>query len=172
MYKRQELEKIVQKHIEDWHLEAGFARWIEKENLFCSTLVDRIVPGRIRDQREVDELNQINGYEDQLLDVGEVFGVWYIEGPAELEDRLPFKRAGLNVHVVEQVAPYKKRKVRILNGAHTGFVLGAYLAGENIVRDCMEDEVIHGFMNKILYDEVIPILPLDREDCELSLIHI
>ena len=161
-----ELEKIVQKHIEDWHLEAGFARWIEKENLFCSTLVDRIVPGRIRDQREVDELNQINGYEDQLLDVGEVFGVWYIEGPAELEDRLPFKRAGLNVHVVEQVAPYKKRKVRILNGAHTGFVLGAYLAGENIVRDCMEDEVIHGFMNKILYDEVIPILPLDREDCE------
>ncbi|MDD5846348.1 MAG: tagaturonate reductase, partial [Lachnospiraceae bacterium] len=64
------------------------------------------------------------------------------------------------------VAPYKKRKVRILNGAHTGFVLGAYLAGFDIVRDCMHDEAIHTFMNRMLYDEVIPILPLDRDDCE------
>ncbi len=64
------------------------------------------------------------------------------------------------------MAPYKKRKVRILNGAHTGFVLGAYLAGFDIVRDCMHDEAIHTFMNRMLYDEVIPILPLDRDDCE------
>ena len=62
------------------------------------------------------------------------------------------------------MSPYKKRKVRILNGAHTGFVLGAYLAGENIVRDCMHDETIKGFMNKMLYDEVIPTLPLDKDD--------
>ena len=106
------------------------------------------------------------GYEDDLLDVGEVFGVWYIEGPKELEEKLPFQKSGLNVHVVPEVAPYKKRKVRILNGAHTGFVLGAYLAGKNIVRECMQDETIHGFMNRVLFDEVIPILPLDKADCE------
>ena len=128
--------------------------------------MDRIVPGRIRDPKEVEELTKENGYEDALLDVGEVFGVWYIEGPKALEDKLPFKKAGLNVHVVPEVAPYKKRKVRILNGAHTGFVLGAYLAGQDIVRDCMHNETIHAFMNKILYDEVIPILPLDKADCE------
>ena len=68
------------------------------------------------------------------------------------------------VFVVPDMSPYKKRKVRILNGAHTGFVLGAYLAGENIVRDCMHDEVIKGFMNKMLYEEVIPTLPLDKND--------
>ena len=106
------------------------------------------------------------GYEDDLLDVGEVFGVWYIEGPKELEEKLPFQKSGLNVHVVPEVAPYKKRKVRILNGAHTGFVLGAYLAGKNIVRECMQNETIHGFMNRLLFDEVIPILPLDKADCE------
>lgn len=111
-------------------------------------------------------MDRENGYEDQLKDVGEVFGVWYIEGPKELEDKLPFKRAGLNVHVVPEVAPYKKRKVRILNGAHTGFVLGSYLAGKNIVRECMQDDTIHSFMNKLLFDEVIPILPLDKKDCE------
>ncbi|MCR5715886.1 MAG: tagaturonate reductase [Lachnospiraceae bacterium] len=161
-----ELEKCVLKHIEDWKLGEDFKAWIENENLFCSTLVDRIVPGRIRDAKEVAQLNEENGYEDDLLDVGEVFGVWYIEGPKELEDRLPFKKSGLNVHVVPEVAPYKKRKVRILNGAHTGFVLGAYLAGQDIVRDCMHNESIHGFMNKMLYEEVIPILPLDKADCE------
>ena len=161
-----ELEKVVEKHIADWGLGEDFLKYIKEECLFCSTLVDRIVPGRIRDPKEVEELNKIHGYEDPLLDVGEVFGVWYIEGPAWLEEKLPFKKAGLNVHVVPEVAPYKKRKVRILNGSHTGFVLGAYLSGQEIVRDCMHNDTIRGFMNKLLFDEVIPILPLDKEDCE------
>ena len=161
-----ELEKCVKQHIADWKLGDDFLAWIENENLFCSTLVDRIVPGRIRDAKEVAALEEEHGYADPLLDVGEVFGVWYIEGPKWLEDKLPFKKAGLNVHVVPDVIPYKKRKVRILNGAHTGFVLGAYLAGQDIVRDCMHNETIHGFMNKMLYDEVIPVLPLDKADCE------
>ena len=162
----QELKKDVLRHAKNWGYGEDFASYIKNECLFCSTLVDRIVPGRIRDPKEVEALTRENGYEDDLLDVGEVFGVWYIEGPKELEDKLPFKKSGLNVYVVPAVAPYKKRKVRILNGAHTGFVLGAYLAGKNIVRECMQDTVIHGFMNKLLFDEVIPILPLDREDCE------
>ncbi len=160
-----ELEKCVLHHIEDWKLGEDFAKWIKEDCLFCSTLVDRIVPGRIRDPKEVAQLTEENGYEDDLLDVGEVFGVWYIEGPEWLAEKLPFRKAGLNVHVVPEVAPYKKRKVRILNGAHTGFVLGAYLSGQNIVRDCMHNDTIRGFMNKILYDEVIPCLPLDKEDC-------
>ena len=162
----QELKKDVLLHAKDWGYEEDYVKYIEEECLFCSTLVDRIVPGRIRDPKEVEALTLENGYEDDLLDVGEVFGVWYIEGPKELEEKLPFKKSGLNVHVVPEVAPYKKRKVRILNGAHTGFVLGAYLAGKNIVRECMQDETIHGFMNRLLFDEVIPILPLDKADCE------
>ncbi len=159
-----ELLKCVNQYIDDWKLSDDFRAWVNNENIFCSTLVDRIVPGRIRDAEEVKRLNEQNGYEDPLTDVGEVFGVWVIEGPAGLEDRLPFKAAGLPVHVVPDVTPYKKRKVRILNGAHTGFVLGAYLAGYDIVRDCMNDDVIRGFMNKMLYEEIVPILPLDKED--------
>ncbi len=161
-----ELKKFVLQHIEDWNLGADFRKWIEDENTFCSTLVDRIVPGTIRDKEELARLNEANGYEDKVIDVGEVFSVWYIEGEKSLEDRLPFKKAGLNVHVVPDIAPYKKRKVRILNGAHTGFSLGAYLAGKDIVRDCMEDDDICGFMNRMLYDEIIPILPLPEDDCK------
>lgn len=160
-----ELLRCVNEYIADWQLSGEFKKWVNEENIFCSTLVDRIVPGRIRDQEEVKALARINGYDDPLTDVGEVFGFWAIEGPEELNDRLPFKKAGVPVIVVPDVTPYKKRKVRILNGAHTGFVLGAYLAGFDIVRDCMNDETVLGFMNKMLYEEVIPTLPLDKEDC-------
>lgn len=159
-----ELLNCVSRYIDQWKLEDGFRKYVAEECTFCSTLVDRIVPGRIKDEEEAARLDHENGYKDQLLDVGEVFGVWNIEGPQWLEEKLPFKAAGLNCPVVPDVAPYKKRKVRILNGAHTGFVLGAYLAGFDIVRDCMGDDVVRGFMNKMLYEEIIPTLPLDKED--------
>ena len=160
----QELLRCVNRYIEQWDLGADFYRWVNEHNIFCSTLVDRIVSGRVRDPEEYGAMERANGYHDDLLDVGEIFGVWVIEGPDSLTDKLPFAKAGLPVQVVDDVTPYKKRKVRILNGAHTGFVLGAYLAGENIVRDCMHDEAIKGFMTKMLYDEIVPLLPLPKEE--------
>ena len=161
-----ELQKCCNNYAKDWDLEPAFIDWMNTANTFCSTLVDRIVPGRIRDPQELAALEEANGYHDTALDVGEVFGVWVIEGPAGLEDKLPFKKAGVNVMVVPDVTPYKKRKVRILNGAHTGFVLGAYLAGFDIVRDCMHNDTVRGFMNKMLHEEIIPTLPLDKKDLE------
>ena len=161
-----ELLKCVNQYIDQWGLEESFRSYVNDKCIFCSTLVDRIVPGRIRDEEEVKALNELNKYEDPLTDVGEVFGVWIIEGPEELENILPFKAAGLNCHVVPDVTPYKKRKVRILNGAHTGFVLGAYLDGLDIVRDCMNNDIVKNYMNKMLNEEVIPGLlkVLDKDD--------
>ena len=163
-----ELRKCVNQYIDQWGLEDGFRKYVNEECTFCGSLVDRIVPGRIRDPKEVTELEQKHGYADPLLDVGEVFGLWVIEGDTALNDVLPFRKAGLEdkVFVTPDMTPYKKRKVRILNGAHTGFVLGAYLAGHDIVRECMNDPVVLGYMNKMLLEEVVPILPLDQEDCK------
>lgn len=161
-----ELLKCVNQYVDQWALEDGFKKYINEDCTFCSTLVDRIVPGRVKDPAEVAKMEEANGYHDELIDVGEIFGVWNIEGPGWLEEKLPFKKAGLNCPVAPDVTPYKKRKVRILNGAHTGFVLGAYLAGFDIVRDCMQDDVVRVFMNKMLHDEVIPTLPLDKKDLE------
>ncbi len=159
-----ELHKCVEQYINQWGLEDGFRAYVSEKCTFCSTLVDRIVPGRVKDRAEAEKMEAENGYHDELVDVGEIFGVWNIEGPAWLEEKLPFRKAELNCTIVPDVTPYKKRKVRILNGAHTGFVLGAYLAGFDIVRDCMQDETVLGFMNKMLYEEVIPTLPLDKKD--------
>lgn len=159
-----ELEKCVLKYASQWELGEEFIQWIKDENIFCSTLVDRIVTGYPRS--EADLLNEENGYEDCIIDTGEVFGFWVIEGPESLKKELPFEAAGLPVLITDDHKPYKQRKVRILNGAHTSFVLGAYLAGQKIVRDCMNDEVIKGFMNKTIYDEIIPTLTLPKEELE------
>ena len=157
-----ELKRCVHEYVKQWNLGDEFDAWVDAENLFCSTLVDRIVPGYPRN--EAEQIWEELGYEDNNLDTGEIFGAWVIEGPQSIKDEFPFEKAGLPILVVDDVTPYKQRKVRILNGAHTSFVLGAYLAGQDIVRDCMKDEVIKGFMNKTLYDEVIPTLDLPKED--------
>lgn len=157
-----ELEKCVLQYADQWKLGDEFIQWIKAENIFCSTLVDRIVTGYPRN--EASAICEELGYLDNIIDTGEIFGFWVIEGPESLKKELPFAEAGLPVLITDNHKPYKQRKVRILNGAHTSFVLGAYLAGQDIVRDCMEDEVICGFMNKTIYDEIIPTLTLPKEE--------
>ena len=88
-----ELQKCCNNYAKDWNLDAAFIDWMNNANTFCSTLVDRIVPGRIRDPKEMAALEEANGYTDKALDVGEVFGVWVIEGPDGLEDKLQIGRA-------------------------------------------------------------------------------
>ena len=161
-----ELLKCVNKYAEQWGLGEDFYDYVNRECTFCSTLVDRIVPGRVRDAELLREMESECGYTDKLIDVGEVFGVWNIEGTDALRDKLPFARAGIdNCTVVPDVTPYKMRKVRILNGAHTGMVLGAYLGGFDIVRDCMKNPALTGYMNKMLAEEIVPLLP---DSCENS----
>ena len=164
-----ELLRIVKQHAADWGWGEDFCAWLERDCTFCTTLVDSIVPGRIRDAAEVASVEERLGYTDGFLAVREPFQMWGIEGSQELEARLPFVAAGLpGVFVTADVTPYKARKIRILNGAHTGFVPGAWLAGFDIVRDCMHDEVVRGFMDKMLQEEVIPTLSseFDRADLE------
>ena len=106
------------------------------------------------------------GYQDNMLNTAEPFGLWVIEGPAWIEDELPFKKAGCNVVFTQDVSPYKLRKVRMLNGAHTSMVLGAYLAGMEIVGDCMADETMRSYMSQALFNEIMPTLDLPKEDLE------
>lgn len=150
------LKKYVVKHAEDWKLGADFVDWIENACIFTSTLVDRIVTGYPRD--EAKELCEQFGYEDNAIDTSEIFHTWVIEGPAELEKELPFPAAGLKVIFTPDVKPYKKRKVRILNGAHTCSVLGAFLAGHNLVGELMADKLFYTYLEDALNNEIIPAI--------------
>lgn len=156
-----QLKEKVLAHSRDWNLGQGFDRWIEMENIFCSTLVDRIVTGY---PSNAPEENEKNGYEDALMDTAEYFGLWVIEGPESLGKKLPFAEAGLPVVVKNDHRPYKMRKVRILNGAHTCLVPVAYLMGKRIVRESMEDKALDQFVRSFVFHEVIPTLDLPEDD--------
>lgn len=150
------LKKYVLQHAKNWNLGDEFIDWIETACVFTSTLVDRIVTGYPRN--EAKDLCEQFGYEDNAIDTSEIFHTWVIEGPAELEEELPFPKAGLKVIFTPDVKPYKKRKVRILNGAHTCSVLGAYLSGYDIVRDVMNDEMFYKYLEDALNNEIIPAI--------------
>lgn len=158
----QELKKCVLRYAKEWQLEEDFIKWIQEKNIFCSTLVDRIVTGYPR--AEAKDICQELGYEDNIIDTGEIFAFWVIEGPESLKEELPFGKCELPIVITDNHKPYKERKVRILNGAHTSMVLGAYLAGMDIVRDCVNDEIICRYMEKTIYEEIIPFLSLPRKE--------
>lgn len=157
------LKKCVMQYTELWKLEDEFKAWVEDACIFCSTLVDRIVTGYPRE--EAEEMWNKLGYRDNLLDTAEIFGLWVIESAKDISAELPLDKAGLPVIFTDDQRPYRERKVRILNGAHTSFVLASFLKGNDFVKESMEDTVIRKFMNETIFDEVIPTLSLPEEEC-------
>lgn len=159
-----ELLNCVLKYADLWNLSDEFKAWIKNENYFCNTLVDRISTGYPKD--EVAALTEFLGEEDKLMNTAEIFHLWVIEG--DFEDEFPLKKAGINVIWTEDVKPYKKRKVRILNGAHTSMVLGARLYGLSTVKECLDDETVSKFLKKAMFEEIIPTLGNKEDDIQFG----
>jgi len=155
-----ELLNCVLKYAELWGLSDEFITWVKNENDFCNTLVDRICTGYPKD--EVETLTERLGEEDKLMNTAEIFHLWVIEG--DHEDEFPLEKAGINVIWTKDVKPYKKRKVRILNGGHTSMVLAARLYGLSTVKECLDDELINKYLNKAIFNEIIPTLGHEKED--------
>lgn len=151
------LKQCVEKYAELWSLGQDFINWLNEENLFCNTLVDRIVSGYPKDNlgKFMDKIP----YDDKLLDTAEKYHLWVIEG--SLENELPLKSAGINVIWTDDVTPYKKMKVRILNGSHTSLVFPSLLLGKVTVHDSLCDDDLNAFLQKALTSYILPCLPDD-----------
>ncbi|WP_342498002.1 tagaturonate reductase [Bacillus sp. FSL K6-0923] len=146
----------------EWGLPLTFITWIKEANTFCNTLVDRIVPGFSKEAAEIVQKEE--GYIDELLVTAEYYHLFVIEAPAFVQKELPFQEAGLNVLFVEDIAPYRMSKVRILNGAHTAMVPIAYSCGVETVKEAVDDEDVGTFIRRLLEEEVLPGLELSRDE--------
>ncbi|MBS5981271.1 MAG: tagaturonate reductase [Clostridium butyricum] len=158
----EKLKEIVLKYAEIWNLGDEFITWINTANTFFCSLVDRIVPGYPRDT--IEEVRTELGYDDNLVDVGEVFHLWVIEGPQCLKEELPIEKAGLNVKIVDDMTPYRTRKVRILNGPHTAMVPVAYLYGLDTVGETVDHEIMGQYVRELIFDEIVPTLDLPHDE--------
>ena len=156
------LKECVLKLAEIWKLPNEFIAWINDACVFCSTLVDRIVTGYPFD--EAESICESLGYKDELLDVAEPFGLWVIESEKDISQEFALDKAGMPIVFTDNQKPYRERKVRILNGAHTSTVLLGWLAGLEIVRECMADGVIRAFMEKAVNEEISPFVKLPADD--------
>lgn len=158
----EKLKEIIIKLSKKWGLEDGFIHWINDANVFYNTLVDRIVPGYPKEA--ADEIKNKLGYEDRFLVEGEYFHIWVIEGPKEIKKEFPADKIGLNVLFVDDLTPYRTRKVRILNGSHTIMVPVAYLYGLETVKEAIEDEVVGKFIESAIFDEIVPAMDFPEEE--------
>jgi tagaturonate reductase len=151
------LREIVLALAARWELDPRFARWVEAAVPFCNTLVDRIVPGTPRGEERERLLDEL-GYEDGLLTVCEVYRLFAIEADEALRARLRFAAADPGVLLTDDVTPYRERKVRILNGAHTILVPVSLLLGCETVRDAVEHPLAGPLLRRALFDEIVPSL--------------
>lgn len=161
-YNADTLKEIILKYVSDWKLEAGFKDWLLKANTFHNTLVDRIVPGYPKD--EIATYNAQLEYEDRLIVTAETFFLWVIEGGEALKQKLPFHKTALDVKIVRDMQPYRTRKVRILNGAHTAMVPLSLLYGNETVKETVDNDFTGDFVRKAVFGEIIPTLDMDRQE--------
>ena len=162
-----ELKRCVKKYIKLWNLSEGFEKWVDEACIFTSTLVDRIVTGYPFD--EAESIWNTLGYRDEILVTAEPFALWVIESEKDISKEFPVDQAlsgkeGMGVIFTDNQKPYKQRKVRILNGAHTSFVLASWLKGNDVVNQSMKDDVMREFMMKTIHEEVIPTLSLPLDE--------
>lgn len=153
------LKKCILQYADLWSLGDGFKAWVEQENVFTNTLVDRINTGYPRGE----DLGL--GYEDNMANTSEFFHLWVIETDFDLDAEMPFSKTDLNVIIThDKLEMYRTRKVRILNGAHTSLVPYALLSGFDTVKSCLDDETMSAHLKKCVFDEIIPTLDLPRDE--------
>lgn len=160
-----ELFRCVEKYIDLWQLPEAFREWNRTENFYCNTLVDRIVSGFLRDEALRERLWKLVGERDDLLSVAEPFGLWVIENKGKIADLLPAGHHNIDIILTDDIAYYKKRKVRVLNGSHTNLVAAGLLSGAETVYDCMTNETLYRFFRASL-EEIVPFVSSDRSMTE------
>ncbi len=152
------------------NLEIAFIDWLENANHFCNSLVDRIVPGKLKanDQKALEDKI---GYKDELLVMSEVYSLWAIQSSNDkVKSILSFAQNGSSAVIAPDIHVFRELKLRLLNAPHT-FACGlAYLAGIETVKKAMDNDVFSEYLKGLMFDEIIPSIvseTISQEEAEL-----
>lgn len=140
------LQNLVIEQAQLWDLDTSFQNWLQQDNIWCNTLVDRIVSGQPEQHPLLEQ--------DPLLTAAEPYALWAIESSNPLENFIIHP----NIVLTDNIDPYLLRKVRILNGAHTALVIRALPQGIETVREAIENETIRAWLHKLLFEEICPVI--------------
>lgn len=139
-------------------LDESFIAWLDQHNRFCSSLVDRIVPGK-PDPTEKARLEKLWGYTDELMSICEPYRLWAIEGDQSIRELLSFYRVDEGLIITPDITKYKELKLRMLNATHTLSCGLAFLSGFKTVKSGMEDPLFEAYVQNLMMDEIGPAIP-------------
>ena len=151
------LKECAMKIIRLWDLDESFRCWVEESNVFCSTLVDRIVSGK------TPALNE-KYPDDGFYAAAEPFGLWIIASDRDISGEFTLAKAGMPVVFTDDLRPFRERKVRVLNGTHTAMALISYLSGADIVAGAMADPLLRKYIDHVCFEELVPAVPQPEEE--------
>ena len=160
------LKNILLQLADQNKLSADFIHWLQTENSFCSSLVDRIVPGK-PDAMYLTEMENNLGYRDQLMIISEVYRLWAIEGNDKVREALSFAEADKTVVIAENIDSYRELKLRLLNGTHTLSCGLAFLSGFDTVKEAMADPGFSNFISSLMLGEIANAIPYEL-DAEIA----
>lgn len=162
------LKELCKKLTLNWGLPESFWTWVENECSFCNTLVDRIVTGFPHGEEQ--QLEDRLGYQDELMTVAEPYHLFVIDGPTELQEKLPFKKAGLNVYF-DDITSYRELKVKLLNAPHTLLASCGILYGVETVREGIKDDLLGNFIIHAMMEEISSTLQPKEKESSSQYIH-
>ena len=157
-----QLLDLVRQVARQWQYSVDFIEWLESSNTFCSSLVDRIVPGF--PGPAASGIQERLGYEDQLLVEANDYYLWVIEAPVRVREMFAASRAGLNVIYTDNLAPYRERKIKILNGSHTASAAASMLMALETVQQSIEHPLVRRFMRALIEREICPTIALPEDE--------
>ncbi|MBC7850625.1 MAG: tagaturonate reductase [Chitinophagaceae bacterium] len=161
------LESIVLELAHLNGLSESFIQWLESSNHFCSSLVDRIVPGKPAASQH-SALQKQFGYKDELMIMSESYRLWAIEGNDHVRSILSFADADDGVVIEPKIDLFRELKLRMLNGTHSIACGIAFLSGFETVCHAMENKWMTQCIEAIMMDEIAPSIPYKVEQAEAS----
>lgn len=146
--------------------DAATAAWIADNVSFVSTSVDRITPKTT--PADIEAASALSGWLDAAPVVTEPFRDWVLSGdfPA---GRPAWERAG--ARFVDEIEPFERRKLWLLNGAHSLLAYAGRLRGHETVASVIADETCRGWVDSF-WDDAARNLPagLDLDAYRASLL--
>lgn len=133
--------------------DAELGEWVEANVEFPNSMVDRITP--VTTNEDITKIADLIGVMDECPVVCEPFFQWV------LEDNFPHGRPPLEdarVQIVEDVSPYEKMKLRLLNASHQGLAYFGHLEGYHYVHDAAQDPNTAIFLRRYMDEEATPTL--------------